>query len=151
MKKYDIIAVIFWIGLSLFAMFHSYKLGIGGLRQPGPGLLPFYVGALILIISLSLLLRSVLKKGDKDETVKEDRSPTAVWKVVTVVISLTVYGVFLQKLGFLIATFILVNILFKTAGIKKWSSTLIGSVLTVLATYFLFTYLGLNFPKGILR
>ena len=151
MKKFDAVFYLVWIGLSLFVMFFSYKLDIGALRHPGPGLLPFYVSALILIISLSLLLRYVLKKRDKDETLKEDRGRIAFWKVAIVVISLIFYGLFLEKLGFLIATFVLVNILFKTAGMKKWSFTLMGSVLTVLATYFLFTYLGLNFPKGILR
>lgn len=151
MKKYDIIPIFFWIGLSLFVMVLSYKLEIGELHHPGPGFLPFYVSALISIISLYLLLSYVLKKGGRGVTVIEDQGQIAFWKIAIVVISLIVYGLLLEKLGFLIATFILVNILFKTAGMKRWSFTLMGSVLTVLVTYLLFTSLGLNFPKGILR
>ena len=151
MKKSDIIPIIFWIGLSLFVMVLSYKLGIGEMHHPGPGFLPFYISVLLLIISFYLLLRYFLKKGDRSETAKEDKTQIAFWKIAAVVVSLTAYGLFLEKLGFLIATFILVNILFKTAGMKRWSFVFMGSLLTVLVTYLLFTSLGLNFPKGILR
>jgi len=51
----------------------------------------------------------------------------------------------------LIATLMLLTILSKSMGSKKWTSVLIGSVLTVLITYFVFTSLGLRFPKGILH
>lgn len=151
MKKYDIIPIIFWIGLSLFVMVLSNKLGLGKLHHPGPGFMPFYIGVLLLIISLYLLLRYILKKGDRGETAKKDQSQIDLWKIAIVVASLIAYSLFLERLGFLIATFILVTLLFKTAGMRRWSFTFMSSVLTVLVTYFLFTYLGLNFPKGILH
>lgn len=151
MKKFDIIPFIFWMMLSLFIIFLSYKLGLGELHNPGPGLMPFYVSVLMFIISFYLLLRYLFKRVYKEKTIKEGQSQIELWRITTVVVSLVAYALFLEKLGFLIATFILVTVLFKTAGMKRWSFTLMGSVLTVLITYFLFTYLGLSFPRGILQ
>ena len=150
MKKNDFIPFIFWMVLSLFVIILSNKIGLGELHNPGPGLMPFYVSFIMFIVSFCLLLKYLFKRGDKDKTLKEDQSQIKFLKMGTVVVSLTVYALFLEKLGFLIATFILVTILFKTAGMKRWSFTLMGSILTVLIAYFLFTYLGLSFPRGIL-
>jgi membrane-associated HD superfamily phosphohydrolase len=151
MKKFAIIPFIFWMVLSLMVIVLSYKIGLGELHNPGPGLMPFYVSVLLFIISFCLLLRYLLKRCYKEKTIKEGRSQIEFWKIATVVVSLIAYSLFLEKVGFLIATFILVTILFKTAGIKRWSLTLMGSVLTVLVAYFLFTHLGLSFPRGIFQ
>jgi len=137
--------------LSLFIIILSHKIGLGELHNPGPGLMPFYVSVLMFIISFYLLLRYLFKRVHKEKTIRGDQSLIGLWKIATVVVSLVVYALFLEKLGFLIATFILVTILFKTAGMKRWSFTLMGSILTVLIAYFLFTYLGLSFPRGILQ
>lgn len=62
MKKYHIIPIIFWIGFSLFVMVLSYKLGLEGFHNPGPGLMPFLMGALLLIISLYVLISALFWK-----------------------------------------------------------------------------------------
>ena len=151
MERYHIFPIIFWIGLSLFIVVLSYKLGLGGFHSPGPGFMPFIVGILLLTISLYLLLRHLLKMGDKGETVKEEQGQINFWRISLVLVLLFAYSLLLEKLGYLIATFMLLSILSKSMGSKKWTSVLIGSVLTVLVTYFVFTSLGLRFPKGILQ
>ncbi len=71
------------------------------------------------------------------------------WRVAVIVLALFGYALVLEKLGFLISTFLLTTVLFKVAGVKRWHFTFLGSALTVVVTYFLFTYLGLSFPYGI--
>lgn len=151
MKRYDIILFIFWFGISLFVMVLSYRLGLGKFHAPGPGLVPFLIGVLLLVISFYLILRSFLKIGHRDKTVKEKQSHVNIMKIGIVVVSLFAYALFLETLGFLITTFLLLIILFKAAGSKRLSFVLIGSILTVLVTYFVFNSLGLRFPMGILR
>jgi hypothetical protein len=41
MKKYHPIIIAIWVGPGLCLMVFSYKLGLGKLRSPGPGLMPF--------------------------------------------------------------------------------------------------------------
>jgi putative tricarboxylic transport membrane protein len=151
MEKYHIFPIFFWIGVSLFIAVLSYQLGLGGFHNPGPGLWPFILGILLLIISLYLFLRHLFKMGAKGETVKEEQGRIGFWRISLVLVLLFAYSLLLEKLGYLIATFMLLSILSKSMGSKKWTSVLIGSVLTVLVTYFVFTSLGLRFPKGILQ
>lgn len=151
MEKYHIIPIIFWIGLSIFMMVLSIRLGLGRFHNPGPGLLPFLLGLLLILISFYLLLSSIVKKEDRDKKMEERQSQINFVKIGLVSASLFVYAFILNRLGYLIATFLLLTILFRSVGLKRWSSLLIISALTVLVTYFVFTSFGLRFPMGILK
>ena len=151
MKKYDIVPAVFWLGLSIFIMILSNKYGLGSFRNPGPGLMPFLVGLLLFVICLYLLLILLLKMYGRSKTAKENQHQINYWKIVVVLVSMYAYALFLESLGYLIATFILLSILFRSAGSKRWSVIVISSAVTVLITYFVFTYLGLRFPSGILK
>jgi putative tricarboxylic transport membrane protein len=151
MKKYHIIVIIFWIWLSLFVTVLSYKLNLGRFHSPGPGLMPFILGVLLLIVSLYLLIISLFKIGGKKEIPKKEPSQIDFVKIGLVLISLFVYTLLLEKLGYLITTFLLLIVLFRSAGSKRWGSVLIASTLAVFLTYFVFTSFGLRFPAGILK
>ena len=145
------IVIVFWIGLSLFVTVLSYKLGLGKFHIPGPGLMPFILGILLLIISFYLLIISLFKKNGKQGIPKEEPSQIDFVRISLVLISLFVYALLLEKLGYLITTFLLLIVLFRSAGSKRWRSVLIASTLAVFLTYFVFTFFGLRFPAGILK
>jgi putative tricarboxylic transport membrane protein len=151
MKKYHIVVIIFWLGLSFLVTVLSYKLGLGRLHSPGPGLMPFILGILLLIVSFYLLIISLFKKNGKVGISKAEPSQIDFVRISFVLISLFVYALLLEKLGYLITTFLLLTVLFRSAGSKRWSSVLIASTLAVFLTYFVFTSFGLRFPAGILR
>ena len=151
MKRSDIIPTLFWLGLSIFVMVLSYKYGLGNFRTPGPGLMPFLVGFLLFIICFYLLLRLPFRMYGRVKAAKEEQSQISYRKIVLILASLYAYALVFESLGYLIGTFILLTILFRSAGSKRWSVILISSGVTVLATYFAFTYLGLRFPPGILK
>lgn len=150
-NRRSFIPVIFWILLSLFVMFASGKLGLGRFRDPGPGLMPFLVGLILFLVSLPRLIVSLLRIGDKDQAVKKEVRQSSVWKISPLVVCLFAYGLLFEKLGYLITTFLLLIILFRLTGNKRWSVMVISSALVVLVTYFAFNALGLKFPMGILN
>ena len=152
MKKYPIYLIVFWLALGIFVSAYSYlKLGLGKLHTPGPGMMPFLLGLLFSIISFYLLVNSLFKRSMEDKTITEEQGQINSRKVILVLASLFFYGLFLETLGFLIVTLITMTILFWTMGLVRWRSLGVASCLTVLVTYFLFTYLGVRFPAGILR
>lgn len=151
MKRFQIISIIFWIGLSIFLLGFSYKLGLGGLHNPGPGLMPFLLGLLLLLISFYVLIRSFIIRGKRDENLKEEKNQINFRRLSLVVASLFAYGLLLEILGFLITTSLILILLFHSMGFKRWSFVLLASAFTVLITYFLFTFLGTRFPAGVLR
>ena len=152
MKKHPIYAMVFWLTLGIFVSAYSYfKLGLGKLHNPGPGLMPFFLGLLFSIISFYLLINSLFKRDRKEEILKEEQWQINFRNVILVLAALFFYGLFLETLGFLIVTLITMTILFWTMGLTRWRPLGVASCLTVLVTYFLFTYLGVRFPAGILR
>ncbi|MEW6668761.1 MAG: tripartite tricarboxylate transporter TctB family protein [Thermodesulfobacteriota bacterium] len=151
MKKYHLIVVAFWIGLSLFVTVLSYRLGLGRFQSPGPGLMPFILGILLLIVSLYLLAVSVPRTTAKQETSRGEPGQTDFVKLGFVVLSLLIYTLLIETLGYLISTFLLLIVLFRSAGSSQWRSVIIASTLTVLLTYFVFSSFGLRFPPGILQ
>lgn len=150
MKKYRIIVIIFWIGMALFVTIFSYKLGLGSFHNPGPGLMPFLLGLLLLIISFPLLVQSLLKKSRKDEVVNNGQRQKNFGKIGLVLVSLLAYAILLETLGYLIVTTLFFILLFRSMG-NRWTTVWVASVLTVLLTYFVFTFFGVKFPAGILR
>jgi putative tricarboxylic transport membrane protein len=149
MKKYAIFPALFWVGLSLFVMIFSYRMSLGGFHNPGPGLMPFLLGLLLLPVSLYLLIRSVLGKGELDEALEEEGQANY-RQMGIILIALFVYALFLERLGFLISTFLFLVLLFRGVG-NRWITVLAASVSTALAAYFVFTFFGVRFPEGILR
>lgn len=150
MKRSNI-PIFFWILLSFFIMFFSHQFGLGEFRTPGPGLMPFLIGLFLLLISLYSFMRSLLRKGDRKETLKKEQSTISFWRVGFVLLSLFVFALLLEKIGYLITSFLILTLLFRSTGSKGWRFALITSGVTALVTYFVFTYLGLRFPAGIFR
>ena len=149
MKRQDIIASIFWLVLSVIAMLISQTYGLGTLRSPGPGFSPFVFAALLCIVSCCFLSYLLFRKY-RTATVKKERIQNSVWKLAVTLGALYAYGFALRPVGYLISTFLVLTILSKPAGSKNWAGLLITSALATLVSYFLFTYLGEEFPSGFL-
>ncbi|MBP1697815.1 MAG: Tripartite tricarboxylate transporter TctB family [Deltaproteobacteria bacterium] len=150
MSQSRIIVSLFWIGLGIFVMIFSYKLGLGRLNNPDSGLMSFLLGLILVLLSLYSLVLSLLKKAGEEEPRKEGRSQANYGKIALVLVALITYSFVLEKLGFVITTWIFLFLLFRGMG-NKWITTLIASAFTVLATYFVFTFFGVRFPPGIFR
>ncbi len=148
-EKYRILPTIFWIALSLFVLIFSYRLGLRGFHNPGPGLAPFVLGLFLLLISLYVLIHSLLKNRREDRTPGEGQSRTNYGKIGFVLAALFAYSFLLERLGFLITTWVFLFLLFRAMG-NRWITTLVASTSTVLATYLVFTFFGVRFPPGIL-
>ena len=134
-------------------MFFSNKYGLGRFHTPGPGLIPFLLGLLLFLISFYLLMLSFIKRGGGDNVargMKEDQNQISKRKVSFVLASLVAYALLLERLGYVITTLLTMLFLFWSIGVKRWRSILLATGLTVLVTYFLFTYLGVRFPAGVL-
>lgn len=123
----------------------SCKLDLGSIRDPGPGLVPFLLGLLLLVVSLYPMIRFFMKKKEADVAPSEVRSQTNYRKIGFVLASLLGYLFLFEKLGFVVSTSIFLALLFRGMG-NNWMSVLIGSAITVFITYLMFTSLGVRLP-----
>jgi hypothetical protein len=156
MRNNGLYDTIFWVTLGAFVSVYAYvKLGIGKFSAPGSGLMPFILGLLFGLLALYKLVINILRYGEPEEKPKEeeeaDQQGTVYKKVILVVVALFAYAILIEPLGFLPTTFLTMTLLFRGAGFKQWSLAAAYSAGVVLITYFLFTYLGVRFPPGVLR
>jgi putative tricarboxylic transport membrane protein len=150
MRKHDLIMALIWMGLGITLAVSAYRLGLGELRSPGPGLMPFLFGISLSACSLPIFIRALrVTYEQKHENLW---SGVAFKRLIVVVASLLSYTLILEKVGFAVSTFFLLFLLFKAIGSRKWSFSLIVSVLTVAVSYFVFVILlKVELPLGLLE
>jgi len=126
----------------------AYGLGLGEVHDPGPGFLPFGISALLGLMALGLSLKSLIK--DPETKQKNAGSRNIRWGILILVLGgLLCYGIFFKILGFNICTFLLLILLLKTVGGKKWTITISFSFITALCAYLIFVvWLNCQFPRG---
>jgi putative tricarboxylic transport membrane protein len=146
----DMISGILCLLISVFVFMTSLRLGIGVLHNPGSGFILFWASILLAICACILFVISILKKT---EPVRR----TNVWNgagwrnVIIVIAALIAYWLALPKMGYPISTFALMLVLFGLGRMKPWTMIL-GSLMTVLLSYYLFGHLlQTPLPRGVLR
>jgi putative tricarboxylic transport membrane protein len=148
--KVDRTSGLFWLIFSAFVSYHSYKLGLGTLHQPGPGFLFFWIGIVIAILSLIVMVRS-LKKQTPEEAQQPTFGKKNVTKIVLVLISLLFYALFMEWLGFLIVTLLFFIFLLGVIEKKRWLFAILVSLIVTAISYLVFeTALQSQLPKGLL-
>ena len=133
---------LFFFGLSLFVLWESLRLELGTLKQPGSGLLSFCAGVILSALSLVLIHRGW--------GVRESRKHLP-GRVILALICLFAYSLVLDKVGFVVATFFLVGILFHLGEPRRWWVLLGISALVTFLAYFVFgVLLHVYFPRSFL-
>ncbi len=150
-KDFHLFVIASWMGLSLFCMVFSYRYGLGKLNDPGPGFMPFLTGTILLLISASQMVRSSWPRMGKAGALEEGKSKKNLLKVFIVFSSLFVYAFLLETLGYAVGTCLILIALFWCSGMGRWTHVFIFSILTALITFFVFNYLGVRFPLGVIR
>ncbi len=151
MDKADRASGLFWLIFSVFISYQSYKLGLGTLHQPGPGFLFFWTGIVVAILSLTVVVRS-FRKRSPDEAKESVFAGWNVTKIVLVLLSLLLYGLLMERLGFLIVTLLLFVFLLGVIEKKRWSFVVSVSLIVTAASYLVFEMaLQSQLPKGLME
>ena len=133
---------IFFFGLSLFVIWESLRVGLGTAKVPGAGFISFCVGIILAFLSLLLIYQSWRLREPKKQL------PI---RVVLALAALYAYSLVLNTLGFVLATFFLVALLFHLGEARRWWVLLGMSALVTLLAYAIFgRLLHVYFPQGIL-
>jgi putative tricarboxylic transport membrane protein len=150
MGRADRISGIFWLVFALFVGFESYRLGLGTLHKPGPGFLFFWASIALGLMSLVILFRAW--SGKKTEEAKVSifgKQNTA--KILLVLISVFLYALFMETLGFIPVTLLLFIFLLGIIEKKRWWYTIFVSVVVTAVAYLIFEiWLRSQLPKGFL-
>jgi putative tricarboxylic transport membrane protein len=117
--------------------------------SPGAGFFPVWLGIALLVLSLFLLLKNTILKGDMNEANPlPDRQ--ALRRVAIILGAFIVSGLLFERLGFLITMFALVVFLLIYLEEYRWYSGVLISAVMVSAVYGIFKiWLNVPLPLGL--
>jgi putative tricarboxylic transport membrane protein len=144
----DTFTAILALALALYIAYEGRELGLGSVHDPGSGYIQFWTGVIMAGLAVALLVQSLLPGAERTGVGEVFRG--IMWgKVLYVTALLIAYTFVLETLGFILTTFILLVILFKTVEPQSWTVSIIGSVLTTATAWLVFVYwLGTQMPPG---
>ncbi len=150
MKREDIGSSLFWMGISIGFCYGGYDLGLGTLREPGSGFIFFWVGLIMIGLSIGIFIRAM--RADAEAKEGENLwSGIQWWKIISMILSLFIYAYVLSDLGFLLSTALLLIFLFRGLGPQPWLWAVLEGAGSTLITYLIFgVWLGVQFPRGFL-
>ena len=124
----------------------SWGYGFGSLRQPGPGLYPFFIGAAIAVFSLFILISELRSETSKPLLDKEGART-----LVLMTVTFCLWIVAMPLLGYAVVTLLATYAFCKIMKLEGWRKPLAVSARTALSIYVLFDYwLYVDLPRGIL-
>jgi putative tricarboxylic transport membrane protein len=148
LNRRDLLASLFWLGISIFVCVLSVRSDVGSLHAPGPGFLPFC--AAFVLGALSLVLMVTNYRGKVWQGQLSDMWKGLEWRrVLLVMVALFLYPLLLPLMGYLITTFALILFLLCLVERSKMWIEVASSLAIVLASYFIFfVLLDVKLPKG---
>lgn len=150
MNQKDFFSSLFWMMVGAGVCWGGYKLDLGTLHDPGSGFMFFWIGLIMIGLSLSISFRSLRERIEGGEIGKL-WSGTGWKKAIYVLLALVFYAYAFQILGFIVTTALLLIFLFKVVEPQRWIIAIAGAVLSTLITYGVFQgWLGSQLPKGVL-
>ena len=149
MERYDRIFSFIWIALGVAQCVESVNFGLGSVSEPGTGFMPFVMGLVIILLAVSLLIEATF-------TLKKSPPPkTSLWaevhwkRVAYITLLLLAYSFLLPKLGYILATFLVMVFLLKSGEPVKWPAAILVGALTSGLSYLIFgIWLSVSFPRG---
>jgi len=148
MRRHDLISSTIWFCAGLFITLYAPQFDLGTASAPGTGFMPFWAGILMCIFSAVTFLQAYFNQDSKSEKLWEN---IQFQKLIFVALGLFIYTFFLDLVGFLICTFLLILILIRFVGSENWPKSIAGAILTSALCYLLFDkWLQANLPRGIL-
>jgi putative tricarboxylic transport membrane protein len=117
------------VAVGVLTAFAARELGVGSLTAPGPGLWPLVVGLVLAISGAAVAVRP----GDDAEPIGRDA-----WIVAVACLSLALYTVVIEIVGFELPTVLLLAFWLRGLGRESWRTTALVSAGATAAVWVVF-------------
>jgi len=139
---------LFWLALSAFVVWSGNDLGLGQLRDPGSGFMLFYLGLIMMGLSLAIITSALRHPG---EPVSALWAGTRWVRVLCVVVLLLAYGFLFETVGFLVLSSILLLVLMIFVDRVDLRAAIPLALLVPFAVWYVITHaLKIQLPPGVL-
>ncbi len=135
---------IFLWGLGTFVCIEALDLSLGLASRPGPGFVSFGLGLILVVLSSAYLIQVRLRSRERVSFAGQKKS------LFLAVAALCLYAAALNRLGYLITTFLLFVFWLALIERKKWSVVLPLACVAVAGVYFFNILFSVQLPRGLL-
>jgi putative tricarboxylic transport membrane protein len=137
---------LFWVALGVLLCYGATRLGIGTASEPGSGFIFFWSGLILVVLSLIAFAES-LRNGEEEKP----GTGAVNWRKITLVLlTLLSYAFFLEKLGFVLTTFVLMSFLLAMIEGRHWSKSLGVAGAAAAGSFAIFElWLKIRLPHGV--
>ena len=149
MDRKHVISGLFWLAISILVAVMAIDLGLGTFSSPGSGFVFFWSSLGLGALSVILILKSILGKGEANPFVD-------LWKglkwgnAILAIVMLLLYALILTTLGFMLSTFMLMIVLFGI-GRSSYRAVIVSALITTILSLIIFRYfLEVHLPRGII-
>lgn len=130
------------LGFAIVVGIEAYRLGLGKLGRPGPGLTPLFYASVLAFLAAILFLRSLGMPELRASIVLRWRS------ILPILAILLIYGLTIEWLGYLICTFFVMVLLLRIGGVRWPGSFLFAGVATLAVNLMFVRWLAVPLPIG---
>ncbi|HXG50549.1 MAG TPA: tripartite tricarboxylate transporter TctB family protein [candidate division Zixibacteria bacterium] len=143
----DVASGLFWLAVAWWVCRGGLQLGLGTLTEPGSGFVFFWSGIILGGLAIALVLATLAGKNAPAPV-----APGVRWrKIFGILAVLVAYGLVLERVGFIPATFGLFVFLLRLSDETRWGMIVATSGATSLGTFALFDlWLKIRLPRGFL-
>jgi len=135
------------LALGIFVCQQAGQLSLGQASRPGPGFVPFGLGAILILLSVLYLIQSLRTAyGNGNLRVSPGFYPT-----LLAMGFLCFFSGVLNWLGYLISTFLLFMGWLTLIERKKWVLSLALSILALALVYYFNFLFSVQLPKGFIK
>jgi putative tricarboxylic transport membrane protein len=146
-SRLDTLSAAFWFALAGAVCYGAVLLGLGSAAEPGSGFILFWSGAVLAALSLVVFADSIREAGEGRHELGSISWP----KVFLILAALVFYGLLLERLGFILTSFLLLSFLLGTGEGAKWPTVLGVAIAAALGSFALFDlWLKIRLPQGVL-
>ena len=153
-NKKDFASGLALLVLGFFLVFQSIRLPLWGASGPEAGFYPLTIAVLIVSLSLFLVLKSgiLTRPQGEEKPLQQTMDQIHLHKVFAYLVLVLLYGIFVERVGFLITSALLLFLILKFVERQSWKATLVVGVTSIVTSYTLFVYfLQVPLPRGFLQ
>jgi hypothetical protein len=154
-NKKEALSSAFLLIFGLFLAFKSVQLSVWSKFGPDEGFFPLAVAIIMIGLSLFLCVKALfLARGQEREEGPEGQGEKriAFLKIAAYTVLMLVYGLLMERVGFLITSVLFIFPIVKFVEGQTWKTTFLVGLGSILISYILFVYfLGVPLPRGFVK
>lgn len=133
-----------WLAVVAAALLEGLRLGVGTLRQPGPGFVPVLAALVLAGLAAGLLLQPAAAPP-------RPLAPGGRRRFAAAVGALLAYAALFERLGFVPTTFVVMWFLLRFVGAERWPVAVGVAAATAASAWLIFDrLLRAQLPRGVL-